>query len=411
MKRTTLLLILINSFASCFAQVSISQILKTGVWRAVLELQGHELPFNLEVYKNNSDQYEILLKNAEEKLLLDEVTVKGDSVDIALHIFDADIKAKIQGNELVGHFIKNYDKSFHAPFKAYYGQAYRYKRDKNQKSMPDFSGKYAVKFIHDKDTTVSVGIFKQFGDSLTGTFLTPTGDYRYLQGNIVNGKMQMSAFDGNHAYMVYGEKQNATTITGEFFSGKSSRETWIGEKNDNALMPDGDRITFLKKGFDKISFTFPDSDGKKVSLSDPAYKDKVVVLQILGSWCPNCLDETNFLVPWYEKNKSRDVKIIGLAYERKAEFAYASERVRKMVSRLKMTYPVLIAGTSDKANASKTLPMLNEVFAFPTTIFIGKDGKVKKIHTGFTGPGTGTYYEEFIEYYNQTINDLLAEKI
>lgn len=411
MKRIALLLFIPAILVSCFAHRETPQVFKTGVWRAVLELQGHELPFNLEVYKNKSDGYEILLRNAEEKLLLDEVTVTGDSVNIALHIFDANIKARIQGDELVGHFIKNYDKSFLTPFKAYYGQAYRYKRDKDQKSIPDFSGKYAVKFIHEKDTTVSVGIFRQSGDSITGTFLTPTGDYRYLQGNIINGKMQMSAFDGNHSYMVYGEKENGTFIKGEFYSGKAWKESWIGEKNDHAVMPDADKLTYLKKGFDKISFTFPDPDGRKVSLSDPAYKNKVVVLQILGSWCPNCLDETNFLVPWYEQNKSRDVRIIGLAYERKPEFAYASERVKKMVSKLKMTYPVLIAGINDKEKAGETLPMLNKVFAFPTTIFIGKDGKVKKIHTGFSGPGTGVYYEEFIEYYNQTINDLLAEKI
>jgi hypothetical protein len=53
--------------------------------------------------------------------------------------------------------------------------------------------------------------------------------------------------------------------------------------------------------------------------------------------------------------------------------------------------------------------MLNSVIAFPTTIFIGKDGKVKKIHTGFTGPSTGIYYYQFKEHFNETVNELLAE--
>ncbi|NJN41548.1 MAG: hypothetical protein HC811_04210 [Flammeovirgaceae bacterium] len=71
----------------------------------------------------------------------------------------------------------------------------------------------------------------------------------------------------------------------------------------------------------------------------------------------------------------------------------------------------VIAGTYDKPEASKTLPMLNHVQAFPTTIFIGKDGKVKKIHTGFSGPGTGAYYDQFIGWFNQTVNELLQEEL
>lgn len=123
------------------------------------------------------------------------------------------------------------------------------------------------------------------------------------------------------------------------------------------------------------------------------------------------MDETKFLAPWYKENVDRGVAIIGLAYERKADFTYASDRVKKMIEKFGVTYDFVIAGTNDKALASETLPQLNKVVAFPTTIFIGKDGKVKKIHTGFSGPGTGIYYEQFKEEFNQTINELLSEKI
>jgi len=173
-------------------------------------------------------------------------------------------------------------------------------------------------------------------------------------------------------------------------------------------LPDLESLTYLKKGYEKLEFSFPDVNGNKISPSDERYKNKVLILQIFGSWCPNCMDETKFLSRWYKKNRDRGVEILGLAYERKDDFQYASGRVRKMKEKLGVDYDFVIAGTSDKAKASESLPALNQVFAFPTTIFIGKDGKVKHIHTGFTGPGTGVYYEQYIQRFNETVNELLT---
>ena len=53
------------------------------------------------------------------------------------------------------------------------------------------------------------------------------------------------------------------------------------------------------------------------------------MLQLSGTWCPNCKDETKFLAPWYEKNKDRGVEIIGLAYEKKADRAYPGIKYRR----------------------------------------------------------------------------------
>lgn len=393
----------------CFAKKETSQDLASGMWRASVEIQGRELPFNFEVKKEGSNDINIYLINAEERLLLDEVTIKGDSVDIGLHIFDANIKARIKGDTLEGLFIKNFAKDYRLPFQAVHGITYRFAKGTNQLEVPDFSGKYEVKFIHKSDTTPAVAIFNQTGDSVTGTFLTPTGDYRYLQGNVANGTLQLSTFDGNYAYLFTATKQIDGTLTGKYYSGKTWMESWVAWKNENPPMPDAEKLTYLKPGYDRIEFNFPDVNGNNVSLNDEKYKNKVLILQLFGTWCPNCMDETRFLAPWYEENKQRGVEIIGLAYERKPDFKYASSRVKKMIDKLKVSYDFVVAGTDDKAKASETLPMLNKVVAFPTTIFIGKDGKVKKIHTGFSGPGTGIYYERFKEHFNETVNELLAE--
>jgi thiol-disulfide isomerase/thioredoxin len=395
---------------SCGKKQASQSSVKTGFYRAIIEIQGKQLPFNFELINTKGGGYHAYILNAGERLLLDEVSVSGDSIDLPLHIFDANIKAKVDGDSLYGKFIKNYDKDFRIPFKAKYGQKFRFEKSEPAADTVNFSGKYEVTFIDDKDTTDAIGVFHQVGDSVTGTFLTTTGDYRYLQGNVSNRQMQLSTFDGNHAYLFTALKTADGNLSGDHYSGKSYHATWTGVKNKNAALPDAESLTYLKPGFDKIEFSFPDVDGKKISLSDEKYKGKVVIIQLFGTWCPNCMDETKFLAPWYDENKNRGVEIIGLAYERKDDFSYASGRLKKMIDKLNVHYDFAIGGVNDKVKAGETLPMLNKVVAFPTTIFVGKDGKVKKIHTGFSGPGTGIYYEQFVEHFNELVNEMLNAK-
>lgn len=383
--------------------------LKTGAWRGIIELQGQQLPFNFEVNQENGI-YSVNLLNASEKILLDEVSIADDSIIMVLHIFDAELRAKISGHRLEGFYYKNYDKSFKLPFHASHGEDFRF-QPKKETTTVDFNGKYAVRFISDqKDTTLSVGLFTQNGNYVTGTFLTPTGDYRYLEGNVVDEKLHLSTFDGNHAFLFIASK-NGDSLKGDFWSGKSSHEVWTGLPDSSAALPPAESLTYLKEGYDKISFSFPNLEQNMISPSDEKYANKVLVLQIFGTWCPNCMDETKFLAQWYKENKTRGVEILGLAYERKDDFDYASSRVKKMIDKLGVDYDFVIAGTNDKKKASETLPMLNKVMAFPTTLFIGKDGKVKHIRTGFEGPGTGIHYEKFKQRFNEIVNELLAEKI
>jgi thiol-disulfide isomerase/thioredoxin len=385
-----------------------TQELKTGTWRGVIELQGHELPFGLEISRNEQG-YVANLVNAGEKIILDEISITGDSVDIALHVFDASLKAKINGDRLDGTFVKYYAPQVNQPFHATYGDTFRFEPVSAETTV-DFSGKYEVEFKTDKDSYPSVGLFNQNGNHVTGTFLTPTGDYRFLEGNVIDGKLMLSTFDGNHAFLFTAEK-SGDSIRGDYYSGKTYHETFRGVRNENAQMPDPESLTYLKPGYERLEFSFKDLNGNSVTSEDPRFKNKVVIYQIFGTWCPNCMDETKFLSSWYEQNKDRDVVIVGLAYERKDDFAYASERVRKMIDKWDVGYDFLIAGVNDKEKAAATLPALNKVLAFPTTIFVGKDGKVKYIHTGFEGPGTGVYHERFKERFNEIVNEMLAEKV
>ncbi len=132
-------------------------------------------------------------------------------------------------------------------------------------------------------------------------------------------------------------------------------------------------------------------------------------MQIMGSWCPNCIDETNFLVPFYNANKNNGLEIIGLCYERSEDFSVASKNAKNLKTRLSIPYELLIAGTNKKGNVNESLPMLKNFIAFPTLIIIDKKGKVRKIHTGYSGPATGKHYDEFKAEFESFINTLLSE--
>jgi thiol-disulfide isomerase/thioredoxin len=376
-----------------------------GTWRAEVEMQEQQLPFTFDILQD-SGRYRAIIRNADEELVLDEVSLQGDTLVMQLHIFDAQIRANVSDGKMKGWFIKNYALNATLPFSATLGDTHRFAKTGN--AATDFTGTYEVVFTTETDTTQAVGIFSQKQNEVTGTFLTPTGDYRYLQGNVVNDELMLSAFDGNHAFL-FRATQKGDSLTGDFYSGKTAHEKWTAVKNENASLPDAESLTYLKPGFDKIAFSFPDVDKKPVTLTDEKFINKVVILQLFGTWCPNCMDETRFLTEWYNQNSQRGVEIIGLAYERKDDFTYASERVKKMKAKLNVPYEFVIAGVNDKVKAAETLPMLNKVVAFPTTIFIGKDGKVKHIHTGFSGPGTGIYFEQFKERFNELVNELLIE--
>ncbi|WP_255481130.1 peroxiredoxin [Pontibacter sp. Tf4] len=408
-------LLLTIGFTSCNQNKmeATNQTIKTGTWRVALQHAGGvEIPFIMEAETRN-DSTILYLVNGEERILVDEITNVGDSVKIRLHIFDADLIAKVDDGKMAGRFVRN-DLSYpySVPFTAEHGNTNRFKADPAAANY-SYDGKWEVVFT---DTTgnsyKAVGVFEQDNNKVTGTFLTETGDYRYLDGQVDGDKLNLSTFDGNHAYLFTATPEDENTLKGNFYSGMNYTETWTAKRNANAALADANKLTFLKPGYEKLDFTFPDIDGNgNISLSDDKYKGKVVIVQLLGSWCPNCMDETKFLAPYYDKNKARGLEIIGLGFERSPEFEKAAPRLQKMKDRMNVNYDLAVAGISDKEAAAKALPALNHVLSFPTTIYIGRDGKVRKIHTGFSGPGTGKYYEDWVADFNKTMDELLAEKI
>lgn len=255
------------------------------------------------------------------------------------------------------------------------------------------------------------GIFSQKDNRVVGTFRTTTGDYRFLEGVMDNDSLRVSAFDGAHAFL-FKAKVTDSTMSGIFYSGNHFKEPFLAIRNESYELPSPDSLTFLKQGYDKLDFTFPDMNGNMVSLGGNMFKDKVVVVQIMGSWCPNCLDETKFLVDYLSKKNNKDLAVVGLAFEYAKTEELAFRSIKRLVDRIGVEYPILLAqyGTDNKEKAQEKLPMLNRVLSYPTTIFIDKKGVVRKIHTGFTGPATGDKFEEFKLEFDSFLQQLLSEQ-
>lgn len=297
------------------------------------------------------------------------------------------------------------------PFSAEVNNRTRF--DATKPATTDVSGNWETVFSPDsaEDSYLAKGVFKQDGNKINGTFRTTTGDYRFLEGVVDGDLMKLSTFDGAHAFL-FTATVTDSTMNGMFFSGNHWKEPFTAKRNDKFELPDANDLTFLKKGYEALEFKFPDAEGNHISLSDERFKDKVVVVQIMGTWCPNCLDESNYYSEYYNTHVDRGVEIVALAFE----YAKTKESAFKSIKRLQIdvgiSYPILLAqfGTSDKLKAQEKLPMLNHILSYPTSIFIDKKGKVRKIHTGFNGPATGEKFTEFKTEFNGFIETLLLEE-
>ncbi len=389
-------------------------VLKPGNWKATIERpDGQQIVFNFES-KDSAGKKIIYVINAGERLLVDSIETRGDSVFIELPFFESGFKAKVLPNgNLQGVWIKNYGKINQVlPFKAEYNKQ---RFDVKAAPIANISGRWAADFI-DRDNQVSklVGEFTQSGSHLTGTFLDPTGDYRFLEGVVSGDSLKLSGFDGGHAFLFTAKVENNNKISGgKFYSGARSIQNWNAERNASATLADGFEETKLAPGAGKLNFSFRDiADGHEVSINDKQFENKVIVLQIMGSWCPNCMDETKFLSDYYKDNREKGVEIIGLAYERTTDFVASQKALQSFKKRFNVQYPILVTGVtvSDSLRAEKTLPQLTKIDAFPTTIFVDKKGTIRKVHSGFSGPATGQHFADFQKEFAEIVEQLLAEK-
>lgn len=377
-----------------------------GNWRVVLELgDKKELPFTA----NFREDHTFIYHNAEEVLETDEVIIRGDSIIITHPVFEGVLKGTFTAETITGSYIKS-SLNRVVPFTMTYGDHPRFYTNKEASARVEGTWEAVFSPGSDTDRYIAKGIFKQEGSKVSGTFRTTTGDYRYLEGVVEGDTLRLSTFDHAHAFL-FEAKVTDSTMTGIFYSGNHFKEPFSAVRNSDYELPRADSLTFLKEGYDSIAFNFPDTEGKMVSLDDERFREKVVIVQIMGSWCPNCLDETRYYTDFYKKNRGEDLEFVSLAFEYAPTEEKAMAAIRRLKEKVGVPYPILLAqaGSSDKQKANEKLPMLNHVLSYPTTIFIDKKGVVRKIHTGFNGPATGEKYTDFIEEFERFSALLRAE--
>ncbi len=376
-------------------------------FRGSLGTPGGDLIFFFSIERNAAGEpFKYTLENGPETIA-GSLNKKGDSIVFISPVFNTEIISKFNADEsaLTGKwFDHSRPGNYFLPFEAVFVKENVY-RPGMIEPVTDISGRYDAKFIDGDAIDNTVGIFHQNGNQFSGTFLTTTGDYRMLNGYVSGDDFYLAAFDGSHAFLFKGKILENNTLSGYFYSGKHSAVPFIASKNNNAALPDPKSLTYLKPGFNKFTFAFPDENGNMVKLEDEQFKNKAMIIQITGSWCPNCMDETSYLSEIEEKFKNKNLAIVALSFERQTEPAQFKQNISRLRNHFGVEYLYLNAGLPK--TASDALPMLNKVMGFPTTIILNKNHEIVEIHTGFNGPATGDVFVEYQREFESLLSKLV----
>jgi thiol-disulfide isomerase/thioredoxin len=372
-----------------------------GLWRFRIQYPNEvSIPFLLELSAQKKG-WSATLWNGKEKISLNEIKATPHLWIIPLGTYQNYLELTlVDKKSLSGFFVKgNRDPVEKIPLQ---GEPWTGKRFPTPAEKPslNLSGKWKLEMLDpDGQKTQAIALFDQSGSSLNATILTPAGDLRYIDGIVEGAKFKTAAFDGVFHFLFEGEIQNQK-LTARLAAKTITSIT--GEKNDKADLPEASTVPDQKN----ISFDLPNLEGKSFTLSDQSFVNKPLIIQIFGSWCPNCIDETEFLKTWKKNHPLSEVQIITLAFERDTSPERALSHLKKVVAKRNIPWTVLLAGTTVSDKPTEKIKGLTQFSAYPTTLFLNRKHEVVKIHTGFNGPGTGLYYDQFKKFFDETIRTL-----
>jgi thiol-disulfide isomerase/thioredoxin len=410
MKKNILAFTFLFSSVLLFGQSS-PAVVKAGAWRGEIKSIGGLLPINFLVEAPKGEKIPVKIQNGAEKFSFGDAYFRNDSLIVPFDLYDSELALKpVSDTKLSGLWIKRRNGAMVGtlPVEASFGSTERFLS--LMPSTVSVAGKWQTDFFGDDGKpSPGVGVFEQQGNQITGTFLRTSGDYRFLQGNVSGDSLLLSYFDGSAVYLMKAKINADKTFTGTFFSGFAGKRSIKGKLDPKAALPDLKTLTSLKPGKNSLQIALPTPTGEIVRLSDERFKNKVVVVELLGSWCPNCLDESRYLAPFYKKNKAKGIEMLGVAFEYSSDIKVSGPKIENFKKRIGIEYPIVFAGQPNDETIAKVLPELEKLNGYPTTFIIDKKGVVREIHTGFSGPGTGVYYTDWIHEFEKTIQKLLNE--
>jgi thiol-disulfide isomerase/thioredoxin len=364
--------------------------LDQGNYRLNLEIQGKLLPFILQKTKND-----VFILNSTEKIKLKE---SDEANTYIIPIYENKLVIQsIKDGALSGIWIKA-DQSFTFNGKKVNGTK-RFDEVHRLKVAP----KWKLDFIDDngKFEKNAIAVFENKGDVLTGSILTETGDYRYLEGHADKNKIYLYGLDGQFAFIFEGTITSKNSLELVVYSGKTWNRKITGVVDEKFKLQDPENLTKLKTK--SVIFSFKDIAGKTISEKD--FRGKPFIIQIFGSWCPNCLDETRFLTDWLKTN---NIAVLALAFEKANSKKHANYLVDKMKKNTGAPYQFAVASFDlAKKGVLDSLSFLENHVSFPTLIFVNKKSQVQMIHTGFSGPATGQAYQQFKLKFEDYIKEII----
>lgn len=367
-------------------------------YAAALDLAGGTLRFAVELEGESRGT----LCNGSTCQPFSSVTRSGDSLKLEIADYAASITAAVRGDSLTG-FYRNVGirGPREIPFRAAKGRWPR------SDAPAWLTGKWYARFQGGTGDSPRELIFTQGASGLEGTVIGTGGDYGMFGGFATRDSFALSRFDGSFVYLLAG-RIVGDTLFGTFHAGLRAQTpfTAMRAKGQSPLpVP----TEFTRADSAPFRFAFRDLDGKLVTNNDARFKGKVVVVDVFGTWCPTCHDAAPTLVELYRTRRARGLEMVGLAFEVSGDTAVDGALVRRYRDKFGIEFPLLLAGISDVEAAAAQLPQLEGFSAFPTTIFIGRDGRVRRVHAGFHGPATGPQHDAIVAEYRREVDALLAE--
>lgn len=373
-----------------------------GTWRAALDLAGGELRFGV-IIDGAVPRLRGRLCNGNQCQPFTTVSQQGDSLVLGLDDYAASIAVVMRGDSLVGRYHNVGRKGPRTiPFRASRG------RWTMQRGPAALLGRWDAWFQSGFDQTPRVLTFQNGAGGLEGTVISNSGDYGQFAGGVEGDSFAIAHFDGSFVYLLAG-RIDGDTLRGTFHAGLRSQTEFVAVRSTGRPHLTPPTAVTRADTSAPFQFGFPDLSGTMVRAADARFRGKVVLLDIFGSWCPTCHDAAPALVELYRTYHARGLEVLGVAFEVTGDSARDAPLVRRYRDKFRIPFPLLLGGVSDAEAVSAALPQLEGFTAFPTTVFVGRDGRVRRIHAGFYGPATGGQQAALVAEFRQEIEKLLGE--
>jgi peroxiredoxin len=380
-----------------------------GQWRVAFDHPGGPLPFTLDVRPGKAGTgagAQAYILNPPERLRAEQVEVTSDTISISFPSYNSRLvlKAASDGTLAGAATVLRSAGTVTLAATATRG-TWRFTAGA-VKPAADVSGRWTL--LLGENRTRGLAILKQTGAAVSGTVQMPSGDVRYLAGELNGNQLRLSTFDGSFTNLWTGTL-SGNTLKGAQFAA-TSRPAGNPFEATRDRRADIAAVAVERPGGERLAFRLPTPDGPPISLADARYKGKVVVISIGGAWCPNCHDEAQYLGPYAARRQREGLEIIGMQFEYGSDEARAMRQISGFKARYKLPYAMVYGGQPNADDTKRVLGDLAPVKVWPTTIFIGRDGRVREVHVGWAGPATGVLNVRAKREFDETVSRLLAEK-